>query len=66
MRSLFEARCLSILFPRQAADETGDGVLDKEEFIQVMSDPEIVNWLAAMDLHISDPNSLKLGFSHRL
>ncbi|CAE7221746.1 Scn10a [Symbiodinium sp. CCMP2456] len=45
MKSLFEA-----------ADETGDGVLDREEFIQVMTDPEIVNWLAAMDLHISDPN----------
>ena len=24
----------------------------------MMSDPEIVNWLAAMDLHISDPMSL--------
>ncbi|CAJ1390601.1 unnamed protein product [Effrenium voratum] len=47
MQSLFEA-----------ADETGDGLLDKEEFIQVMSDPEIVNWLAAMDLQISDPNQL--------
>ncbi|CAE7150902.1 SCN11A [Symbiodinium pilosum] len=45
MKSLFEA-----------ADETGDGVLDHEEFIQVMTDPEIVNWLAAMDLQISDPN----------
>lgn len=45
MKSLFEA-----------ADETGDGVLDQEEFMQVMTDPEIVNWLAAMDLHISDPN----------
>eukprot|EP00435_Cladocopium_sp_Y103_P065233 s294_g27.t1 len=47
MKSLFEA-----------ADETGDGVLDREEFIQVMTDPEIVNWLAAMDLQIADPNAL--------
>ncbi|CAK9011316.1 Sodium channel protein 60E (Drosophila ion channel 60) (Drosophila sodium channel 1) (Protein smell-impaired 60E) (Sodium channel 2) (DmNav2) [Durusdinium trenchii] len=47
MQSLFEA-----------ADETGDGVLDRDEFIQVMSDPEIVNWLAAMDLQIADPNAL--------
>eukprot|EP00913_Durusdinium_trenchii_P025302 g23753.t1 len=49
MQSLFEAF---------AADETGDGVLDRDEFIQVMSDPEIVNWLAAMDLQIADPNAL--------
>jgi len=47
MKSLFEA-----------ADETGDGFLDREEFIQVMTDVEIVNWLAAMDLQISDPNML--------
>ena len=26
-----------------------------------MTDPEIVNWLAAMDLQIADPNALSLG-----
>lgn len=25
-----------------------------------MTDPEIVNWLAAMDLQIADPNALSL------
>lgn len=26
-----------------------------------MTDPEIVNWLAAMDLQIADPNALSPG-----
>jgi len=36
------------------ADESGDGQLSLDEFIQITSDPRVKVWLGAMDLDISD------------
>ena len=35
------------------ADESGDGILDMEEFIQVLENPSVRTWLAAQDLSIN-------------
>lgn len=36
------------------ADDSGDGYLSKEEFYEVMKDPRVKSWLAAMDLEVRD------------
>mmetsp|Transcript_18917 Transcript_18917/g.33336 ORF Transcript_18917/g.33336 Transcript_18917/m.33336 type:complete len:553 (+) Transcript_18917:42-1700(+) len=36
------------------ADETGDGILSKSEFLEVMKDHRVKSWLAAMELDIRD------------
>lgn len=40
------------------ADESGDGFLDTEEFENVVSDPGIQTWLAAMELDVVDAKLL--------
>ncbi|CAJ1408869.1 unnamed protein product [Effrenium voratum] len=47
---------MKILF--EAADESGDGVIDREEFRRVFDMPEIRTWLAAQDLPVADPDVL--------
>jgi len=41
-----------------AADESGDGVLDQDEFREIMTSPDIRMWLAAQELPIRDPDVL--------
>ncbi|CAJ1328722.1 unnamed protein product [Effrenium voratum] len=41
-----------------AADESGDGFLDQEEFREIMTSPDIRTWLAAQELPIRDPDVL--------
>jgi hypothetical protein len=43
-----------------AADESGDGVIDSDEFKAIIADPEINMWLASMDIPVRDPESLYL------
>ncbi|CAJ1431260.1 unnamed protein product [Effrenium voratum] len=47
---------MRVLF--QAADESGDGYLDREEFLEIMNIPEVRTWLAAQELPVRDPNML--------
>ncbi|CAL1166019.1 unnamed protein product [Cladocopium goreaui] len=47
MRTLFEA-----------ADESGDGFIDRSEFVEIMNIPEVRTWLAAQELPVQDPNIL--------
>jgi len=42
----------------EAADESGDGVIDMEEFRRIFDLPEIRTWLAAQDLQVTDPDVL--------
>lgn len=35
-------------------DESGDGVVTKEEFNQLLSDPILLNWLSTLDLEVTD------------
>ncbi|CAK0842987.1 unnamed protein product, partial [Prorocentrum cordatum] len=44
----------------RAADETGDGVLDVEEFSNAMSDRDVKTWMASMELDVSDAASVFL------
>merc|ERR1712228_153818 len=37
-----------------AADESGDGFLDYDEFMAILTKPEIKSWLAAQQLDVSD------------
>ncbi|CAE7242440.1 CACNA1G [Symbiodinium necroappetens] len=41
-----------------AADESGDGFIDREEFCEIMNIPEVRTWLAAQELPVRDPNVL--------
>jgi voltage-gated sodium channel len=41
-----------------AADESGDGMVDKKEFATIMEDPEIVMWLSSMELPVREPWTL--------
>ncbi|OLP87440.1 Sodium channel protein type 11 subunit alpha [Symbiodinium microadriaticum] len=41
-----------------AADESGDGVLDQDEFREIMNNPDIRMWLAAQELPVRDPDVL--------
>mmetsp|Transcript_8910 Transcript_8910/g.21332 ORF Transcript_8910/g.21332 Transcript_8910/m.21332 type:complete len:822 (+) Transcript_8910:53-2518(+) len=41
-----------------AADESGDGFIDREEFCDIMNIPEVRTWLAAQELPVRDPNIL--------
>jgi len=41
-----------------AADESGDGVLDQDEFREIMNSPDIRMWLAAQELPVRDPDLL--------
>lgn len=41
-----------------AADESGDGFIDREEFCEIMNIPEVRTWLAAQELPVRDPNML--------
>lgn len=41
-----------------AADESGDGILDSEEFYAVMTHPETKLWLSAQDISFRDPHVL--------
>jgi hypothetical protein len=41
-----------------AADETGDGLLDLEEFSNAMSDKDVKTWMASMELDVSDAASV--------
>mmetsp|Transcript_72492 Transcript_72492/g.162866 ORF Transcript_72492/g.162866 Transcript_72492/m.162866 type:complete len:197 (-) Transcript_72492:75-665(-) len=45
-------RKMKLLF--QEADDSGDGYLTFSEFQEVMQDPRIKSWLAAMDLDVND------------
>lgn len=36
------------------ADDSGDGFLSHDEFLDVMSDPRVLSWLAAMELDVRD------------
>mmetsp|Transcript_18242 Transcript_18242/g.42495 ORF Transcript_18242/g.42495 Transcript_18242/m.42495 type:complete len:782 (+) Transcript_18242:59-2404(+) len=49
-------RKMRALFER--ADDSGDGLVDLEEFRLVVSDPGIKTWLASMDLDASDVDML--------
>eukprot|EP00931_Biecheleriopsis_adriatica_P020542 TRINITY_DN13693_c0_g1_i1.p1 TRINITY_DN13693_c0_g1~~TRINITY_DN13693_c0_g1_i1.p1 ORF type:complete len:669 (-),score=139.26 TRINITY_DN13693_c0_g1_i1:76-2082(-) len=40
------------------ADSSGDGLLVKEEFREVMKDPQVTTWLAAQELTVNDPDTL--------
>jgi hypothetical protein len=42
----------------EAADDSGDGCLDIDEFKAVMSDPGILFWLASMQITVRDPEKL--------
>ncbi|CAJ1336444.1 unnamed protein product [Effrenium voratum] len=46
---------MKVLF--EHADESGDGILDIEEFRQVMENPSVRTWLAAQDLHMNSPEA---------
>jgi hypothetical protein len=46
------ARKMGRLF--QAADESGDGLLDVAEFQATMKEPEVQTWMASMDLDVAD------------
>jgi hypothetical protein len=46
------ARKMDRLF--EAADETGDGLLDMGEFLATMKEPEVQTWMASMDLDVED------------
>ncbi|CAE6949078.1 Scn11a [Symbiodinium natans] len=41
-----------------AADESGDGFIDRQEFCEIMNIPEVRTWLAAQELPVRDPNIL--------
>merc|ERR1712232_996528 len=38
----------------EAADESGDGFLDYDEFMTIITKPEVKSWLAAQQLDVSD------------
>merc|ERR1712232_604740 len=38
----------------EAADESGDGALDYDEFMTIITKPEVKSWLAAQQLDVSD------------
>merc|ERR1719238_1086296 len=42
----------------QEADESGDGLLELEEFMDVMSDPRVKTWLSAQEIVIRDPEAV--------
>eukprot|EP00929_Paragymnodinium_shiwhaense_P119877 TRINITY_DN9178_c0_g2_i2.p1 TRINITY_DN9178_c0_g2~~TRINITY_DN9178_c0_g2_i2.p1 ORF type:complete len:621 (+),score=101.61 TRINITY_DN9178_c0_g2_i2:86-1948(+) len=37
------------------ADESGDGYVDYDEFMMIMSDDKVVSWLEAIDVEVEDP-----------
>jgi len=41
-----------------AADTSGDGLLSKEEFVEIVRDDKVAMWLQAMDLWVRNPNHL--------
>jgi len=41
-----------------AADESGDGFIDRSEFVEIMEVPEVRTWLAAQELPVQDPHIL--------
>mmetsp|Transcript_49127 Transcript_49127/g.116997 ORF Transcript_49127/g.116997 Transcript_49127/m.116997 type:complete len:1543 (-) Transcript_49127:199-4827(-) len=47
---------MNLLF--EAADEDGNGLLDKEEFMQIVGEPSVQLWLSAMGLDSSDAENL--------
>jgi len=47
---------MSVLF--KAADEDGNGILDREEFKGMMEDPSVVTWLSSMGLEVNDADTL--------
>jgi len=54
-RSL-HTRKMKTLF--EAADESGDGFIDRSEFVEIMTIPEVRTWLAAQELPVNDPHIL--------
>jgi Ca2+-binding EF-hand superfamily protein len=40
-----------------AADSSGDGEIDLEEFQEILQDPDIVLWLASMEITVRDPET---------
>lgn len=42
----------------EEADESGDGYLSANEFVEVMNDPRVKSWLSAMDLDVRDAESM--------
>jgi Ca2+-binding EF-hand superfamily protein len=46
---------MALLF--SAADEDGDGLIDREEFHRALADSEIRTWLSAMELDVRDEDS---------
>merc|ERR1719272_1105084 len=43
-----------------AADDSGDGLLDLEEFRDIVAEPQVRTWLAAQELNVNDPDHLFL------
>merc|ERR1719247_3337877 len=41
-----------------AADDSGDGIVDQEEFVEIVQDPDVNAWLAAQELDVGDPYRL--------
>eukprot|EP00929_Paragymnodinium_shiwhaense_P073986 TRINITY_DN37820_c0_g3_i3.p1 TRINITY_DN37820_c0_g3~~TRINITY_DN37820_c0_g3_i3.p1 ORF type:complete len:650 (+),score=152.12 TRINITY_DN37820_c0_g3_i3:54-2003(+) len=42
----------------QEADESGDGLLEKQEFKDILADARVKTWLAAQELEIRDPDEV--------
>merc|ERR1712048_1383803 len=42
----------------EEADDSGDGILSREEFIQVVSTSSVKTWLASMELDAGDAETL--------
>jgi len=47
---------MSVLF--KAADEDGNGMLEREEFCAMMKDDHVVTWLSSMGLEVADADTL--------
>merc|ERR1719277_1779265 len=46
---------MTMLF--EAADNTGDGSISREEFVKILTNERVQLWLQAMDFHIRDPEA---------
>eukprot|EP00929_Paragymnodinium_shiwhaense_P006165 TRINITY_DN10905_c0_g1_i4.p1 TRINITY_DN10905_c0_g1~~TRINITY_DN10905_c0_g1_i4.p1 ORF type:complete len:314 (-),score=59.21 TRINITY_DN10905_c0_g1_i4:397-1338(-) len=47
---------MTLLF--QEADESGDGLLTREEFRDILSDARVKTWLSAQEINIADPDEV--------
>eukprot|EP00418_Pyrodinium_bahamense_P026375 CAMPEP_0179160060 /NCGR_PEP_ID=MMETSP0796-20121207/78209_1 /TAXON_ID=73915 /ORGANISM="Pyrodinium bahamense, Strain pbaha01" /LENGTH=889 /DNA_ID=CAMNT_0020861907 /DNA_START=21 /DNA_END=2688 /DNA_ORIENTATION=+ len=55
-QTITHTKKMKVLF--EAADEDGNGILDREEFRDMMSDPSVVTWLSSMGLEMQDVDTL--------